>query len=469
LSTLRQRAFVPGLLAIGMVVSVISSLGAPLIPASATHFGTSSASAQWSLTVTMLFGAISSPVIGRLGDGPHRRTVLLACLAGVTLGGTLAATASSLPVLLVGRSLQGLGLAIMPLSMAAARQALGPLGARRTIAMLSVIGAVGIGLGYPVTGVLARYADLSAAFWFGVVTSGAALAIAAWIVPSARQAAPPQRIDGGGAVLVASGLAAFLLAFESGPERGWLAPTTVGLGVGSLVLLAWWTRHTLRTAEPLVDLRLLRHRSVASLSVATGALGVATYLVIALSIQYVQAEAGLGRTVLEASLTLVPMSLASLVVSAALPRIERRIGATAIVPAGALAVATAAAFSALSGDTLGQTFVATGLLGVGLGLALSRIPTRILADVPRDETSSAMSLYQVTRYVGYAIGSGLAVSLLHLLGTPDDVGAYRGAFAVAVAFALLAAAIVGRYDRDARPLRSDRDDEARASAPPTVV
>ncbi len=449
LSNLRQRAFIPGLLVIGMVVSVISSLGAPLIPGIAEGFGASVGSAQWSLTLTLLIGAVSSPVVGRLGDGPHRRTVLLGCLAAVSFGGVLAATAPSLAVLLVGRSLQGLGLAIMPLSVAAARDALGPLRARRTIAALSVIGAVGIGLGYPVTGLIARYLDLSSAFWFGVATSTAALLIAFWIVPSVRAEAPPRRIDSWGALLVMSGLAGFLLAFENGTAWGWLSPATLGLGGGSIVLLALWTRHSLRTAEPLVDLRLLRHRSAASLNLSAFLLGVATYLVIALSIQYVQLDQGLGHTVLEASLALIPMSVVSLVVSSFVPGIEARIGAGAIVPLGAVGVASSATFSALTGDALWQTFVTTGLLGLGLGLSLSAFPNRILASVPQNETSSAMSLYQVIRYAGYTVGSGLAVSLLYIFadtGRPVS-SAYAAAFVVSTAFALVAAAIVWRYDR----------------------
>ncbi len=454
-----------------MVVSVISSLGAPLIPGIATTFGTSVGSAQWSLTLTLLLGAVSAPVVGRLGDGPHRRTVLLGCLAAVSFGGVLAATAPSLPVLLVGRALQGFGLAIMPLSMAAARDALGPLRAGRTIAALSVIGAVGLGLGYPVTGVIARYFDVSAAFWFGVATSTAALAIAFWIVPSVRATAPRRRIDALGAVLVMAGLAGFLLAFEKGTDWGWLAPATLGLGGGAILLLALWVRHSLRTSAPLVDLRLLQHRSVASLNLSAFLLGISTYLVVALSIQYVQLDAGLGRTVLDASLTLVPMSVASLLVSASVPRIERRIGASAIVPTGAICVALAATFSALGPDELWPTFVTMGLLGAGLGLALSSFPTRILAGVPTPETSSAMSLYQVTRYVGYTIGSGLAVSLLSIfaaLGQPL-ASAYATAFVVSAGFGLLAAGIAWRFDRDRGPAAdgappvdaADRRSEAR--------
>ncbi|MFA4929768.1 MAG: MFS transporter [Patulibacter sp.] len=433
-----------------MVVSVISSLGAPLIPGIAATYGTSVGSAQWSLTLTLLLGAISSPVVGRLGDGPHRRTVLIACLAAVSFGGVLAATAPSLPLLLIGRALQGLGLAIMPLSMAAARDALGPREARRAIAALSVIGAIGIGIGYPVTGVIARYLDLSAAFWFGVVTSTAALLIAWWIVPSVRATASTRRIDAGGAVLVMAGLAGFLLAFENGTAWGWLTLPTLGLGIGSILLLAAWVGHSLRTAEPLVDLRLLQHRSAASLNLSAFLLGISTYLMIALSIQFVQLDAGLGRTVLDASLTLVPMSVASLLVSAAMPRIERAIGSREIVPVGAIGIAGAATFSALTGDALWQTFVTMGLLGSGLGLSLSSFPNRILVSVPPGETSSAMSLYQVTRYVGYTVGSGLAVSLLYIFGASGQPvsGAYAAAFGVSAGFGLLAAAIAWRFDVD---------------------
>ena len=66
----------------------------------------------------------------------------------------------------------------------------------------------------------------------------------------------------------------------------------------SIVLLALWVRHSLRTVEPLVDLRLLQRRSAASLNLSAFLLGISTYLVIALWIQFVQLDAGLGASVL---------------------------------------------------------------------------------------------------------------------------------------------------------------------------
>ena len=88
-----SRALVPVLIFIGTVVAVISSLGAPSSRRSPSA-GSSLPDAQWALTVTLLVGAVATPVVGRLGDGPRRRAVVLAVLGVVTLGGALAALRS---------------------------------------------------------------------------------------------------------------------------------------------------------------------------------------------------------------------------------------------------------------------------------------------------------------------------------------------------------------------------------------
>ncbi|PZA19034.1 MFS transporter, partial [Modestobacter versicolor] len=112
------------LIYLAMLVAVISSLGAPLIPAIAEANDVSVTSAQWSLTVTLVVGAVATPVIGRLGDGRHRRAVVLVVLSIVLLGSVLAALPLGLGWLVAGRGLQGLGLGVTPLAIATARTAL---------------------------------------------------------------------------------------------------------------------------------------------------------------------------------------------------------------------------------------------------------------------------------------------------------------------------------------------------------
>ena len=92
---LRQRALVPVLVFIGTVVAVISSLGAPLVPTIADVDHVSLTDAQWSLTITLLVGSVATPVMGRLGDGPHRRRVVLGAIAWVCRLPTITARSTS--------------------------------------------------------------------------------------------------------------------------------------------------------------------------------------------------------------------------------------------------------------------------------------------------------------------------------------------------------------------------------------
>ncbi len=455
---MRDRLFVPALLGIGLVVSVISSLGAPLIPTIARDLHASLSATQWSLTVTLLVGAVASPVVGRLGDGPHRRTVLLACLATVTAGGAVAALATSLPVLVAGRALQGLGLALMPLTMASARDRLAPAAAARAIAALSVIAAVGVGLGYPITGFIAEHFDAAAAFWFGAIASAAAFVAAVVFVPPPERPAPRAPLDVAGAVLIGGGLVALLIALEKGPDLGWGSPTTLGLLAGAAVLLTAWTRTELRVEAPLVELRLVRRPAVVIANVTGLVLGVAMYLGISIMTQFVQLPGALGESVFVAGLTLVPLSAASSLSSRLLPAVRGRIGARATIPAGAASIAVGMLFFAATGDALWEAFVTMGVVGLGLGFTFAAMPGLIVGSVPPNETSSAMSFYQVTRYVGFSIGSGLAVTMLRAFGDgsgPPPASAYRATFVVGALLCLAAAALAwslpGQREADQAP------------------
>ena len=172
-------------------------------------------------------------------------------------------------------------------------------------------------------------------------------------------------------------------------------------------------------------------------------LGVAMYLGISLMTQFVQLGAALGETVFVAGLTLVPLSATSSLASRALPGIQRRLGPRAAIPIGALVIASAMLFFALTGTALWQAFVTMALVGLGVGLTFAAMPGLIVRAVPAGETSSAMSFYQVSRYVGFSVGSGLAVTLLLAFehGGPPTADAYRSTFFVGAALCVLAAAV----------------------------
>jgi|tagenome__1003787_1003787.scaffolds.fasta_scaffold20985391_6 MFS family permease len=421
----RPRALVHVLIFVGTVVAVISSLGAPLVPAIASAMGTSLPSAQWALTVTLLVGAVATPVIGRLGDGPHRRRVILAVLAVVTVGGALAALPLSLGWLIAGRGLQGFGLGLTPLAIATAREALQGERSRSTIAALSITVVAGVGLGYPLAGLVAELGGVHAAFWAGAGVSLAALiASAAVLPPSAIAASRP--LDVVGALLLGGGLVALLLALGYGEVWGWTSPLLGALLGGSAVALIAWAFWELRTPSPLVDLRLARGRLAGSAHSAALLVGLSNYLLLASVPVLAQApvadRAGFGASIVVAGLALLPFSLASVLAGRLARLLADRAGPYAVLPVAALVQGAAFVLFALARSDLWQVFLVMAVAGLGVGAAFAAFPALLVSAVPASETGSAMSLNQVLRYTGFAVGSALTATVL-TAATPDGARA----------------------------------------------
>ena len=446
----RARAIVPVLLFVGTVVAVVSSLGAPLVPTIAEVDDVSLAAAQWSLTVTLLVGAVATPALGRLGDGPRRKQVVVGVLVAVLLGSVLAALPLGFPALIAGRALQGLGLGLTPLAMAVARDSLPGDRARSAVAMLSVTTVAGVGFGYPLTGLMTDAFGLHSGFWFGAAMSGTAALLAAWVLPAGHGGAAP-RFDGLGALLLGGALAGLLVAVSESAEWGVSSPRLGGLVLLSLVLLALWVRQELRTENPLVDVRLLRARPVLTAAV-TGLLGgVGMYLLLSIVTRFVQtptaAGYGFGASVVVSGLVLLPFSLASVAASRVAPLVARAVSPRAVLPVGSAMFLLAALGFALAHDAFWQLFVVMGVAGLGVGCTFAALPGLILGAVPASETGSAMGFNQVLRMAGFSLGSALSATVLELhtpagSSLPSEAGytvaalAGVGIFVVAVAFAL---------------------------------
>ncbi len=107
--TWRQRGTLPVLVTVAALVAIISSLGAPLIPSIARSDHVSLSAAEWVLTAALMTGALATPAMGRLADGPRKRRVIEVALTVVLAGCVLSAVSTSFFVLILGRGLQGAG------------------------------------------------------------------------------------------------------------------------------------------------------------------------------------------------------------------------------------------------------------------------------------------------------------------------------------------------------------------------
>ena len=310
---------------------------------------------------------------------------MLGALVIVSAGGIVAGAAGSLPVLVAGRFMQGIGLGLAPIAMAAARDHLGADRARKTIAILSVSGATGLGAGYPISGLIAEQTNVHDAFYFGAVLSAVAFVAAFFAIPSSKSGAGAS-LDVKGAVLGGIGVVALMIAIGQGHEWGWVSPATLGCLVLAVGTLALWVRLQLRGTAPLVDLRQLRHRAVLGADVAALLLGVALYMFLTVITEFVQTPSsqgfGFGASTLVAGLCLVPFSICSLLGTRLMGLMVSRFGTRAALGTGGLAITAAGVFFALVHTALWQACVMMGLLGIGFGFTFAAIPGLITTAVP---------------------------------------------------------------------------------------
>lgn len=448
------RVLVPSLVFIALVVAAIGSLGAPLITSVATTFDVSLASAQWTLTITLLSGAVATPLLGRLGAGPHRRATILATLSVVVAGSILTVLPVAFALLLVGRAAQGVGLGLTALMMGVARDHLSERRASSTIALLSVASTIGIGVGYPLAGLLTEIGGVRAAYGLGAFVAAGALLAAVISVPAAP-AARSSRVDVPGALLLTGGLSiVLLLASETGMWSRHLG-LALTMAVVATLLFCIWVAVERRSAAPLVDVRLLRHPAVAGANVAMLIGGMGMYLLLTLITRYAQTPSGagygFGLTTFVAGLVLVPFSLLGFVAGKIVPSLRDRLGEAALLAAGAAVVLVAFLLFAVARASLFEILLAMAVLGFGVGSFSAVMPAVILAVTPQSETSSAMSVNQVVRSVGFALGSAVG-GLVLAAGTPtgsalptDDAYSVAAAVGIVVmACTVVACAVLRR-------------------------
>jgi predicted MFS family arabinose efflux permease len=470
LASPRRRLLVPTLVLSGSLMAVVSSLGAPLIPTLSRADGVSLSTGEWILTITLLTGALATPVMGRLADGPRQRAVILTGLGVVVVGCVLSAVSNGFTVLIIGRALQGVGLGLLPVAMAIARRNLPPERARRTIATLSVTTAIGAGLGYPVTGLIAQVLDFRAAYWFGAITVTGALVLAALVLPP-RSAGTPRRFDVVGAGLLSLVVIGVSVVLSEGGGWGWASARSLVVAAASVVLLALWIPFELRVAEPLVDLRQVRNRSVLTADTSGFLISTAMYLMLPIIVEFVQiprsAGFGFAASLVVSGLVLVPLSVGSYVATRFLAGYERRFGPRTMIPLGSLVFAGAAVFFALEHSALWEAFVTFGVGGLGVGFTTGAMPGFIVRAVAPSETGSAMGFYQVVRSIGLTVGSALSAAVLMAHTRPGralpDVGGFKAALIIAAALCLATAVVSfvlpGRPSSPARALTGSEEED----------
>ena len=401
-----------------LTVAVLQTAVVPVLGIIADQLHASIVATSWAVTANLLAAAAATPLIGRLADLHSKKRVLLIVLAVVLIGSVLAATTSSLALLIVGRVLQAASFALYPVGVAILREELtegrdrlGDVGALRHAGIRWRHRAGRRGpAGEPRRQLSPR------------ILAHHCLHRRRHRDRRARRARPAAQhhgvIDWLGAAGLAVGLSAVLLAITQGNAWGWTSVRTLASALfGIAVLIGWWLWER-RIEQPLVSTTMLTRRPILLTNLATIFVGMGLYFAFLGLTQFVQipretAGYGFGASVLEASVVyLLPGAVTGFVVALISGRFIDRFGARPVLVVAAAAGITGFLFIALTHSAPWQVIAASVLANAYISLGYGALPALVVAEVAADETGVATSMNAIARTIGSSIAAALVAVLL---------------------------------------------------------
>ncbi|MFJ8112051.1 MDR family MFS transporter [Streptomyces sp. NPDC096132] len=427
---------------------------------------------QWVSTGYLLAVFVTIPLAGWAQSRLGGKRLWTASLGVFLLGSILSALAWDAAGLIAFRIVQGIaGGIMMPLTATLIMQAAKGRNIGKVMAVITVPTALGPILGPVLGGLILHLADWRWLFLVNVPFCVVGGWLARRNLPDDRPApgSPRARLDVIGVLLLSPGVAALIYGLSRVEGSAGFADAEVLVPlIGGLALVGGFTARTLpRTTGALVNLRLFRHRALASASTLLFLGGITLYgamMLLPLYFQQVRGEDALG-----AGLLLIPQGVGALLARTLAGNYTDRIGPRWVALA-AFAVVTAASvpFALVTDDTSEVLLMAALLVrGIGMGAAMIALSGAAYVGLEHKEIPDASIITRVAQQIGGSVGIAvLAVILQHTAGDAHTPGAladgFDAAFWWSVAFTAVAVPVCLLLP--GRPKPVDPADRAEAEA-----
>jgi MFS family permease len=401
--------------------------------------------AGWLITGFLLVGASSAAVSSRLGDLFGRKRVAIALLGLAATGSLISALAPTLPIMIVGRSIQGFSSALLPLCVGLVREYLPSRRVDVSIGWLAAMATSSAGVGIVLGGWAVDHFGWPSVFWFSFVHAGVAALLALLFLPPSARRPSTGDLDLLGGILFAPAVAAVLLAITRMNSRP-SEPLTLLLFGGGILLLIIWVRREWHHPRPMLDVRLFAQRQIGITLLVACAYGLGTTQQLLVILQIAQQPSwtgiGLGLTATAAAaikLPSIPMGLLGAPTSGWLA--SRTSGRFAAI-IGALIIVAGWVQLLLWNDSVAALFVATMIIAVGNAALYAGTIILVTETAPRERTSEVNGQLAVVRSISYAAGT-VVMTLLLASETVSDPAHGPGVYATPKAFQLGLMYVIG--------------------------
>jgi EmrB/QacA subfamily drug resistance transporter len=414
-----EAEFVPDpkrwlILAVVVVASLMVVLDASIVtialPSAQKSLHISVANRQWVITAyTLAFGGLLL-LGGRIADFGGRRRVFVVGLIGFAAASALGGAAVNQWMLFGSRAVQGAFAALMaPAALSILTITFSHDAGERAKAF-GAYGAVsggGAAIGVLLGGILTQYASWRWCLFINVPIALLAAVAAVRVIGESR-ADGKTRYDIPGAVLSTAGLVSLVYGFTKAVTDGWTATATLTLISVGVVLLAAFVLVEIRSANPLLPMRIILERNRGGSYLAATLLVVGIFAMFIFISYYFQTI--LGYSAAKAGVAFLPFALGVIVAAGAATNLLPKLGPRITMTAGLILAAVGLFWLTKIGvHTSYWTHVCPQLIvmSLGMGLAFTALSSTSLTNVGERDAGVASAVLNSTQQVGASLGAAL--------------------------------------------------------------
>jgi MFS family permease len=401
------------LVGVALLVNYVETMVLPGIPTIQKFFSTTSTIASWITSAYLIVGAAVSPLFGKLGDSYGKKKMFLVSLLFYMAGVAVAGFSPSIYFLLFARGLQGIGFAIIPLSLAIIADAFPKEKIGTAQGIISGTFAIGAAAGLIIGSYIVQDLGWQYAFHTALILSIVLFAVVAKVLSKDK---PGTRlpVDYIGAAILMGGATLLLIYITEGPTLGWLSLEELLLLIPGLALTFYFFVFERNRANPLIQLGLLKIRNVLVANLVGLFSAIVMFMLFFAVVYYSQLPPsfGLGLSIIGAGLTMAPSTFGMIVAGPSIGKLMARIGPKPVLVLGSSIQILG--FLLFIFDRATRFDVAVDVLIALAGVVAIIVPivNMIAISVPRENVAVGLGMNTLLRNIGGAIGPVIATVIM---------------------------------------------------------